>query len=98
MQELLTSCWSIEESETAMFKSLIISLGKKYAVSAINDLLKQHKDDVSKVTSTINIWIDRLQKIVGQLKMINLRVADGLIEDKEIDDSVAEIESLIKNF
>ena len=81
-----------------MFKSLIISLGKKYAVSAVNDLLKKHKDDVAKITSTIDLWIDRLQKIVGQLKMINVRVADGIIEDKEIDDSIKEIESLIKNF
>ena len=30
--------------------------------------------------------------------MINLRVSDGLIEDKEIDDSLNEIESLVKNF
>ena len=81
-----------------MFKSLIINLGKKYAVSAVNDLLKKHKDDVAKITSTIDLWIDRLQKIVGQLKMINVRVADGIIEDKEIDDSIKEVESLIKNF
>ena len=81
-----------------MFKSLIISLGKKYIVSAVNELLKEHKDDVAKVSATIDVWVDRLQKIVGQLKMINLRVSDGLIEDKEIDDSVSEIESLIKNF
>lgn len=81
-----------------MFKSIIVNLGKKYAVSAVNDLLKKHKDDVAKITSTIDLWIDRLQKIVGQLKMINVRVADGIIEDKEIDDSIKEVESLIKNF
>ena len=81
-----------------MIKSIVINLGKKYAVSAVNDLLKQHKDDVAKIASTIDLWIDRLQKIVSQLKKINIRVADGVIEDKEIDDSVKEIESLIKNF
>lgn len=81
-----------------MLKGIIISLGKKYAVAAVNDLLKKHKDDVAKVSATIDVWVDRLQKIVGQLKMINLRVSDGLIEDKEIDDSLNEIESLVKNF
>lgn len=81
-----------------MIKSIVINLGKKYAVSAVNDLLKKHKDDVAKIASTIDLWIDRLQKIVSQLKKINTRVADGIIEDKEIDDSVKEIESLIKNF
>lgn len=81
-----------------MLKSIVIKLGKKYVVSAVNELLKEHKDDVSKISSTINVWIDRLQKIVGQLKMINVRVADGVIEDKEIDDSIKEIEQLIKEF
>ena len=81
-----------------MLKSIVIKLGKKYVVSAVNELLKEHKDDVSKISSTINVWIDRLQKIVGQLKMINVRVSDGVIEDKEIDDSIKEIEQLIKEF
>lgn len=48
-----------------MFKSIIVKLGKKYAVSAVNDLLKKHKDDVAKIASTIDLWVDRLQKIVG---------------------------------
>ena len=81
-----------------MLKSIVIKLGKKYVVSAVNELLKEHKDDVSKISSTINLWTDRLQKIVGQLKMINVRVSDGIIEDKEIDDSIKEIEQMIKDF
>lgn len=81
-----------------MLKSIVIKLGKKYVVSAVNELLKEHKDDVSKISSTINLWTDRLQKIVGQLKMINVRVSDGIIEDKEIDDSIKEIEELVKDF
>lgn len=81
-----------------MLKSIVIKLGKKYVISAVNGLLKEHKEDVSKITSTTNVWIERLEKIAGQLKMINQRVADGLIEDKEIEDSVKEIEHLVKNF
>lgn len=81
-----------------MLKSIMIKLGKKYVISAVNGLLKEHKEDVSKITSTTNVWIERLEKIAGQLKMINQRVADGLIEDKEIEDSVKEIEHLVKNF
>lgn len=48
-----------------MLKPIVIKLGKKYVVSAVNELLKEHKDDVSKISSTINVWVDRLQKIVG---------------------------------
>lgn len=43
-----------------MLKGIIISLGKKYAVAAVNDLLKKHKDDVAKVSATIDVWVDRL--------------------------------------
>lgn len=78
--------------------SIIKWLAKKYVISALNDLLGKYKCDVANVTSTITLWIDRLQLIIDQLKTINLRVSDGQIDNKEVDDSVKEIEELIKKF
>lgn len=79
-------------------KSLIIYLAKKYVISAINDILEKYKDDVAKVSQTIDIWIERLNKIISQLKAINDRVADGKIDDDEISSSIDEIEKLVKEF
>lgn len=78
--------------------SIVKWLAKKYVISALNDLLDKYKGDVVKVTSTITVWINRLQKIVDQLNKLNSRVSDGVIEDKEVDDTVKDIEKLIKEF
>lgn len=53
---------------------------------------------MSKASDVIGVWIERLQAIVGQLKRINERISDGKVEDQEIDDSISEIEALVKEF
>lgn len=79
-------------------KTLIIYFAKKYLVKELNDILKQHEDDVAKVTATIDKWINRLQKIIKQLKALNNRVLDCNIDDDEVKDTIAEVEQLIKEF
>ena len=79
-------------------KTFILWLAKKYVVSAVNDVLVKYKDNVLKVTSTITLWIERLEKIILQLKKINARVADGQITKEEIAESMSELEVLVKEF
>lgn len=43
-----------------MIRSLVISLGKKYLVSALNDLLEKYRDNVSYIVEIISLWIKRL--------------------------------------
>lgn len=81
-----------------MIKSLVISLGKKYIISALNELLDKYKDNVSEISKVIEFWIKRLQIIVEELKNILSRISDGKIEDKEIDISVKEIEKIVKDW
>lgn len=81
-----------------MLKSLIIKLAKKYIVDSINELLQRNKDNMRIVCDTIAIWIIRLEKILAALKHINERAADAKLEDGEIKDSIAEIETVIKEW
>lgn len=81
-----------------MIKSLIISLAKKYIISAINDLLDQHKSNVGYICEKINYWTTKLTIIIELLKKINARCSDGKIEDDEVDQTVNEIEQIIKEF
>lgn len=81
-----------------MFKSIIIKYAKKYIVSAINDLLNKNKDNIHTIVTTIGLWIQRLDKILQCLKNILTRVSDGQIDDKEIEDSKTEIETIISNW
>lgn len=81
-----------------MIKSLVISLAKKYIISAINDLLEKNKDNVGYICEKINYWTTKLTIIIELLKKINARCSDGNIDDKEVDQTVNEIETLVKEF
>ena len=79
-------------------KTFVLWLAKKYVVSAVNDTLVKYKENVLKITSKITLWIERLEKIILQLKKINARVADGKITNEEIEESISELDVLVKEF
>ena len=81
-----------------MIKSLVISLAKKYIISAINDLLDKNKENVGYICEKINYWTTKLTIIIELLKKINARCSDGNLNDDEVDKTVDEIETLIKEF
>lgn len=81
-----------------MIKSIVMKLAKKYVLGAVNDLLMEYKEDVNKVTTTLNLWIERLEKIANLLRRIGARVDDGKIDDEEIEVSVDEISDVIKGW
>ena len=81
-----------------MLKSLVISLAKKYIISAINDLLDKNKENVGYICEKINYWTTKLTIIIELLKKINARCSDGNLNDDEVDKTVDEIETLIKEF
>ena len=79
-------------------KTFVLWLAKKYVVSAVNDTLVKYKDNVLKITNKITLWTERLEKIILHLKKINARVADGKITNEEIEESMSELEVLVKEF
>lgn len=81
-----------------MLKSLVIRLAKKYIISAINDLLEKNKSNVGYICEKINYWTTKLTLIIDLLKRISSRCSDGNLDDKEVDQTVDEIEKIIKEF
>ncbi len=79
-------------------KSIIIRIAKRYIIKTVNELLEDNRENVATVTKTINVWIERLSKILDCLKRINARVSDGKLEDEEVETSISEVEKLIKEF
>ena len=79
-------------------KTFVLWLAKKYVVSVVNDTLVKYKDNVLKITSKITLRTERLEKIILQLKKINARVADGKITKEEIEESMSELDVLVKEF
>ena len=81
-----------------MIKSLVISLAKKYIISAINDLLEKNKENIGYICEKINYWTTKLSLIIELLKRISSRCSDGKLDDNEVDKTVDEIEKIIKEF
>ena len=81
-----------------MIKSLVISLAKKYIISDINDLLEKNKENVGYICEKINYWTTKLTIIIELLKRISSRCSDGNLDDTEVDNTVNEIEQIIKEF
>ena len=81
-----------------MLKSLVINLAKKYIISAINDLLEKNKENVGYICEKINYWTTKLTIIIELLKKISSRCSDGKLDDTEVDQTVEEIEKIVKEF
>ena len=81
-----------------MLQSLVISLAKKYVISAINDVLDKNKENVGKICEKINYWTTKLTIMIELLKKISSRCSDGKLEDEEVQQTVVELEKIIKDF
>ena len=81
-----------------MLQSFVISLAKKYVISAINDILDKNKENVGKICEKINYWTTKLTIMIELLKKISSRCSDGKLEDKEVQQTVVELEKIIKDF
>ena len=81
-----------------MLQSFVISLAKKYVISAINDILDKNKENVGKICEKINYWTTKLTIMIELLKKISSRCSDGKIDDEEVQQTVVELENIIKDF
>ena len=73
-------------------------LAKKVIVGKLNDVLDLYKDDVSKVKGILQLWIARLEKILNCFKSLLAKLDDGKIDADEIDQTVAEVEIVVKEW
>ena len=64
----------------------------------VNGLLDQYKGDVDKVKDTLQVWIARLEKILSCFKSTLAKLDDGKIDADEIDQTVAEVEIVVKEW
>lgn len=71
---------------------------KRYVINKVNGLLDEYKDNVSKVKDTLQKWISRIDKILFTLRSLLSKLSDNAIDSEEIDQTVAEIEQVIKEW
>ena len=71
---------------------------KRYIINKVNSLLDEYKDNVNKVKDTLQKWISRIDKILFTLRSLLSKLEDNQIDGEEIDQTVAEIEQVIKEW
>lgn len=71
---------------------------KKYIIGKVNSLLASRKGEVDKVGSTLSVWIGRLERILACLKSMLAKLDDGKLDSEEVDQAVADVEAVIKEW
>lgn len=71
---------------------------KKYLIGKVNEILEVNSTNVTKTKNTLDTWIGRLSRILDCLKSILAKLDDNKLDSQEIDDSVAEIEKVVKQW
>lgn len=64
----------------------------------VNGILDVNQDNVTKTKNKLDTWIGRLQRILACLKNILAKLDDNKLDAQEVDDSVAEIEKVVKQW
>lgn len=71
---------------------------KKYLIGKVNEILEVNSTNVTKTKNTLDTWIGRLARILDCLKSILAKLDDNKLDSQEIDESVAEIEKVVKQW
>jgi hypothetical protein len=71
---------------------------KKYAIGLINNLLEDYHDDVDKVKDLLNLWIARVDKILYTLRSMLSKLDDNQLSDDEVEKTIDELTTAIKQW
>jgi len=77
---------------------MIKFFAKKYVIGIVNDLLIEHKENVDKMKDTLNVWISRIDKVLFALRSMLTKLDDNQITDEEVEKSIEEITTTIKEW
>lgn len=71
---------------------------RKFILSQINKVLDNYKDNVQKARENVNVWLKRAKDVTACIESLSAKLADNKIDDKEIEDAVADIEKLVNGW
>lgn len=75
-------------------KTLAIWFGKKYALSVVQDIIAAKKENVAEWAKRINIWIERIGKVVKFLGTLAEALEDGNLTKEEAEGAIADAKKL----
>ena len=77
-------------------KQLVLKLGKKYIVGALNDVLDSKKKDIDNAKDVIAVWTSRTRRVLDALEQAMKYLEDNKLDDAEVDEIVAKAEAALE--
>ena len=71
---------------------------KSFILKKMNKLLDEYKDNVGKARGTVNLWLSRADNLTNCLKGFSQKLDDNQLTEKELEDTLKEIENLVKSW
>lgn len=71
---------------------------RKFILGQINKVLENYKDNIQKARENVNVWLNRAKDVTACLESLSAKLADNKIDDKEIEDALAELEKLVNGW
>lgn len=71
---------------------------KKFAVRAINSLLKTYDKDVQKFLEKVDMNMRRIQRVAGLFQSLKKRLKDGTITPEEVEETINDIKTTVEDW
>lgn len=73
-------------------------IAKKFVLGLLNKFMDQYTADLAKAKNILNLWISRLQKVLGCLQSILGKLEDNQLDENEVDQTVEEIKAVVEGW
>ena len=70
---------------------------KKWLLNIVNTALSDYNDGVSKARATVAKYIAKIEAVLGYLRSLDAKLADGKIDEQEADAACDEAVTLAKD-
>ena len=71
---------------------------KRFAIRAINRLLKTYDKDVQKFLEQVDLHMRRIQRVAGLFQSLKKRLKDGNISPEEVEDTINDIKTTVEEW
>lgn len=71
---------------------------RKFLMSKLNALLEKYQEDVLTVRNRLTSMITQLELVITAFKRVLTRLDDGKLTDEEVDETIADVDRIIREW
>lgn len=71
---------------------------KRFAIRAINRLLKDYDKDVQAFLEKVDFHMRRIQRVAGLFQSLKKRLKDGTITPEEVEETINDIKTTVEDW